>query len=208
MKQFLVIISVMLMKARDPHPLIRTPRFKSGGFAFNNRAQTPGNSGVEKCLLTCTNLLYCTVKLGITRTMVSTGMTDSKSKPNLYMKNLVDMTKVIRKVGFGPLWLLYLKDPADADDIAQGVGKITDQVKALKREDIPERYHYKNHKYMGDIMLLTNGEVFIGEHSSAMSVHTVPLVYVNLQMRATRATTAWMTSASTPQTTTRAATQT
>ncbi len=129
-------------------------------------------------------------------------------QPSLSMTKLVDMTKVLKKVGFGPLWMLYLKDPADAAAMVEGVRTITDKVRAFKRDDIPERYHYKNHKYMADIMLLTNGDVYIGNYNSSMSVHAVQRMYATLQMRATRATMAWTTSALTPKATGKVSTQT
>merc|ERR1719244_639743 len=74
--------------------------------------------------------------------------------------------------------LMNIKVPEEnVEQVYQQVSSIPG-VNALKHEDIPEEYHYKNHKYVHDVVLVSDeGNFVMSSHSDKMLPPRSDFVY-------------------------------
>lgn len=70
----------------------------------------------------------------------------------IYIEDYIDNKKT-KAYGVPPAMNIFVLEPKDINIVMKNLSKIPHS-KAYRRKDIPERFHYKNHERIGDILLL------------------------------------------------------
>ncbi|CAF1196965.1 unnamed protein product [Rotaria sp. Silwood1] len=82
----------------------------------------------------------------------------------IYIEDYIDRTKV-KAYGAPPVMSIFVQSAIDIDIVLKNLSKIPHS-QSYKRQDIPERYHYKNHERIGDILLVFEAGHEIHRHPS------------------------------------------
>ncbi|CAF0998471.1 unnamed protein product [Adineta steineri] len=82
----------------------------------------------------------------------------------IYLEDYVDHTK-IRSFGVPPVTNIFVLSSNDIDIVLKNLSRIPHS-QSYKRQDIPERYHYKNHERIGDIVVICEPGYEISHHPS------------------------------------------
>ncbi|CAF4145542.1 unnamed protein product [Rotaria sp. Silwood2] len=78
---------------------------------------------------------------------------NATDKP-IYLEDYVDMTK-LKAVGTETLMNIFLNSMNDIDDIFKNLSQIS-HTQIYKKQDMPNRYHYKNNSRIGDIIIIVD----------------------------------------------------
>ena len=80
------------------------------------------------------------------------GMAEISSKRTIKLDDYTDLSN-IKQEGDGPYALLYGDNKFDLKQSVQDLNKI-DHIKAYLKKDIPDRFHFKNHYRIKDVLVL------------------------------------------------------
>lgn len=84
----------------------------------------------------------------------------------LYLEDYVDTTKI--KTFGSPTVMSIFVQSVDIDIVLKNLSKIP-YSQSFKRKDIPDRYHYKNHERIGDILLILEPGYEVHRRGSRMN---------------------------------------
>ena len=87
------------------------------------------------------------------------GMTTISSERTIDLSDYVNLSG-IEQEGSGPYTMLYGQDKQKLDQITEQL-KDVPHLKVYKKDEIPERYHYKNHYRIKDVLLIADEGWFI-----------------------------------------------
>jgi len=91
------------------------------------------------------------------------GMTEISSERTIDLSNHIDMNKV-KQEGSGPYSLLYDMNKDEIKNIVQQLNE-SPRITAYAKEDIPERYHFKNHYRIKDVLVVADEGWYINNQA-------------------------------------------
>ncbi len=91
------------------------------------------------------------------------GMTEISSERTIDLSNHIDMNKV-KQEGSGPYSLLYDINKNELKNIVQQLNE-SPKITAYAKEDIPERYHFKNHYRIKDVLVVADEGWYINNQA-------------------------------------------
>ena len=91
------------------------------------------------------------------------GMTEISSERTIDLSNHIDMNKV-KQEGSGPYSLLYDMNKNEIKNIVQKLNE-SPRITAYAKEDIPERYHFKNHYRIKDVLVVADEGWYINNQA-------------------------------------------
>ncbi len=83
------------------------------------------------------------------------GMAEVADERAVVLSNLID-TEDIRIADGGPFMQLFLQAGASAEHVYRQLNKHARHFKVYQRENIPDYYHYRNHPFIGDLLLVAD----------------------------------------------------
>ena len=95
------------------------------------------------------------------------GMTEISSERTINLSNYIDLSK-IKQEGSGPYSLLYGMEKIEIKSIVNQLNK-SPNINAYAKEDIPERFHFKKHHRIKDILVLADEGWYINNQSISSS---------------------------------------
>jgi len=94
-------------------------------------------------------------------------MTEISSERTINLSNYIDLSK-IKQEGSGPYSLLYGMEKIEIKSIVNQLNK-SPNINAYAKEDIPERFHFKKHHRIKDILVLADEGWYINNQSISSS---------------------------------------
>mgnify|MGYP001247971169 FL=1 len=91
------------------------------------------------------------------------GMTEISSERTIDLSNHIDMNKV-KQEGSGPYSLLYDMDKNEIKNIVQQLNE-SPKITAYSKMDIPDRYHFKNHYRIKDVLVVADEGWYINNQA-------------------------------------------
>ena len=95
------------------------------------------------------------------------GMTEISSDRTINLENYIDLSG-IKQEGSGPYSLLYNMEKDEVKNIVKKLNK-SPNMNAYAKEDIPERFHFKEHHRIKDILVLADEGWYINNQSISSS---------------------------------------
>ncbi|UJR31348.1 hypothetical protein I4U23_018844 [Adineta vaga] len=87
---------------------------------------------------------------------------NATSKP-IYLEEFVDITK-LQAFGTETVLNIFVNSPNDIDSIFQSLKRIPNS-NVYKRDDLLDRFHYKTHSHIGDLIIILNPGYELYRHS-------------------------------------------
>ena len=91
------------------------------------------------------------------------GMTEISSERTIDLSNYIDMSKV-KQEGSGPYSLLYDMEKDEIKNIVKQLNE-SPKITAYAKEDIPDRYHFKNHYRIKDVLVVADEGWYINNQA-------------------------------------------
>ncbi len=95
------------------------------------------------------------------------GMTEISSERTVDLKKYIDMSS-LKQEGSGPYCFLYDIDKEEIENIVRGLNQ-SPYISAYRKEDIPERFHFKDHYRIKDVLVLANEGWYIKNQAISSS---------------------------------------
>ena len=95
------------------------------------------------------------------------GMAEISSDRTIELSDYTDMNQIIQE-GDGPYAFLYRKDGTSIDKTVDDL-KNVDHISIYKKENIPERYHFKNHYRIKDALVVADEGWYINNQAIGSS---------------------------------------
>ncbi len=95
------------------------------------------------------------------------GMTEISSERTVDLKKYIDMSS-LKQEGSGPYCFLYDIDKEEIENIVKGLNQ-SPYISAYRKEDIPERFHFKDHYRIKDVLVLANEGWYIKNQAISSS---------------------------------------